>query len=85
MAALSACTLLASRLPARELPDVPLPTRRPVHPTYPVSRAMADLWMLFPTEEEYLQVGRASGQGRQGWGCVEAAGQRGTAIDCCEA
>ena len=28
----------------------------PVHPTFPLSRAMADLWMLFPTEEEYVQV-----------------------------
>ena len=28
----------------------------PVHPTFPLSRAMADLWMLFPTEEEYIQV-----------------------------
>lgn len=33
----------------------------PVHPTHPVSRAMADLWMLFPTEEEYMQWFKAAG------------------------
>jgi len=27
----------------------------PVHPTHPVSRFMADVWMLFPTEEEYVE------------------------------
>lgn len=32
----------------------------PVHPTHPISRTMADLWMLFPTEEEYIQVGRGA-------------------------
>eukprot|EP00879_Flechtneria_rotunda_P004690 GHRR01004954.1.p1 GENE.GHRR01004954.1~~GHRR01004954.1.p1 ORF type:complete len:313 (+),score=64.06 GHRR01004954.1:258-1196(+) len=25
----------------------------PVHPTHPVSRFFADMWMLFPTEQEY--------------------------------
>ena len=34
----------------------------PVHPTYPLSRTMADLWMLFPTEEEYIKVGAAGGR-----------------------
>ncbi|EFN58710.1 hypothetical protein CHLNCDRAFT_140353 [Chlorella variabilis] len=33
----------------------------PVHPTHPISRTMADLWMLFPTEEEYLQWFKAAG------------------------
>ena len=28
----------------------------PVHPTHPVSRFFADVWMLFPTEEEYIEV-----------------------------
>jgi MPBQ/MSBQ methyltransferase len=27
----------------------------PVHPTFPVSRLFADLWMLFPTEDEYVE------------------------------
>ena len=27
----------------------------PVHPTHPLSRTMADVWMLFPTEEEYIE------------------------------
>lgn len=27
----------------------------PVHPTFPVSRFFADLWMLFPTEQEYIE------------------------------
>ncbi|EKX51463.1 hypothetical protein GUITHDRAFT_65997 [Guillardia theta CCMP2712] len=27
----------------------------PVHPTFPLSRIFADLWMLFPTEEEYIE------------------------------
>jgi len=27
----------------------------PVHPTHPVSRFFADVWMLFPTEEEYIE------------------------------
>ena len=27
----------------------------PVHPTYSISSFFADLWMLFPTEEEYLE------------------------------
>ncbi|WIA13501.1 hypothetical protein OEZ86_006771 [Tetradesmus obliquus] len=27
----------------------------PVHPTNPVSRFFADAWMLFPTEEEYME------------------------------
>lgn len=26
----------------------------PVHPTHPVSRFFADMWMLFPTEQEYI-------------------------------
>lgn len=26
----------------------------PVHPTHPVSRFFADAWMLFPTEQEYM-------------------------------
>lgn len=26
----------------------------PVYPSFPLSRFMADLWMLFPTEEEYI-------------------------------
>ena len=33
----------------------------PVHPTYPLSRAMADIWMLFPTEEEYITWFTAAG------------------------
>lgn len=28
----------------------------PVHPTHPVSRFFADMWMLFPTEDEYFEV-----------------------------
>lgn len=32
----------------------------PVHPTYPMSRFFADMWMLFPTEDEYFEV----------WHCV---------------
>lgn len=28
----------------------------PVYPTHPVSRFFADVWMLFPTEEEYVEV-----------------------------
>lgn len=28
----------------------------PVHPTAPVSRFFADMWMLFPKEEEYIEV-----------------------------
>lgn len=32
----------------------------PVHPTHPVSRLFSDVWMLFPTEEEYVEwFGRA--------------------------
>ncbi|WP_159298612.1 methyltransferase domain-containing protein, partial [Klebsiella pneumoniae] len=27
----------------------------PVHPTFWFSRIMADMWMLFPEEEEYIQ------------------------------
>ena len=27
----------------------------PVHPTFPLSRWFADLWMLFPTEDEYIE------------------------------
>ena len=27
----------------------------PVHPTHPVSRFFADAWMLFPTEDEYIE------------------------------
>lgn len=33
----------------------------PVHPTHPVSRFFADAWMLFPTEDEYLQWFSAAG------------------------
>jgi MPBQ/MSBQ methyltransferase len=33
----------------------------PVHPTHPLSRLMADLWMLFPTEEEYVTWFKAAG------------------------
>jgi MPBQ/MSBQ methyltransferase len=33
----------------------------PVHPTWPVSRFFADAWMLFPTEEEYMQWFAAAG------------------------
>lgn len=29
----------------------------PVHPTFWLSRLFADMWMLFPTEDEYTQVG----------------------------
>ena len=28
----------------------------PVHPTFWLSRFFADVWMLFPTEDEYLEV-----------------------------
>lgn len=28
----------------------------PVHPTFWISRFFADVWMLFPTEDEYLEV-----------------------------
>ena len=28
----------------------------PVHPTHPVSQFFADMWMLFPTEDEYFEV-----------------------------
>ncbi len=28
----------------------------PVHPTFWLSRLFADAWMLFPTEDEYMQV-----------------------------
>eukprot|EP00887_Chlorella_sp_A99_P001498 scaffold8.g1498.t1 len=27
----------------------------PVHPTHPISRFFADVWMLFPTEEQYIE------------------------------
>ena len=33
----------------------------PVHPTHWLSRFMADAWMLFPTEQEYLDWFRAAG------------------------
>ena len=33
----------------------------PVRPTYALSRAMADLWMLFPEEDEYLQWFKRAG------------------------
>ena len=33
----------------------------PVHPTFPVSRFFADAWMLFPTEQEYLDWFTAAG------------------------
>lgn len=29
----------------------------PVHPTFWLSRFFADVWMLFPTEAEYMEVG----------------------------
>ena len=28
----------------------------PVHPTFWLSRFFADVWMLFPTEAEYMEV-----------------------------
>ena len=28
----------------------------PVHPTFWLSRFFADMWMLFPTEDEYMEV-----------------------------
>jgi hypothetical protein len=28
----------------------------PVHPTFFISRFFADMWMLFPTEQEYIDV-----------------------------
>lgn len=28
----------------------------PVHPTFFISRFFADMWMLFPTEQEYMDV-----------------------------
>ena len=31
----------------------------PVHPTFWLSRLFADAWMLFPTEDEYTEVGAA--------------------------
>ncbi len=33
----------------------------PVHPTHPFSRMMADAWMLFPTEQEYIDWFTAAG------------------------
>jgi MPBQ/MSBQ methyltransferase len=33
----------------------------PVRPTYALSRAMADLWMLFPEEDEYLEWFKCAG------------------------
>ena len=33
----------------------------PVHPTFPLSRFFADAWMLFPTEDEYMQWFEAAG------------------------
>jgi len=33
----------------------------PVHPTHWFSRAMADAWMLFPTEDEYIKWFEAAG------------------------
>ena len=33
----------------------------PVHPTFWLSRMMADTWMLFPTEEEYIRWFEAAG------------------------
>lgn len=45
---------------------------------------MADLWMLFPTEEEYLQVGARSAVGRkqalQGRGCSACVLQRSSCL-----
>ena len=43
----------------------------PVHPTHPLSRFFADLWMLFPTEQQYLDVGGGASPGRLGWGMPE--------------
>lgn len=31
----------------------------PVHPTFFISRFFADIWMLFPTEQEYIDVSRS--------------------------
>ena len=33
----------------------------PVHPTFPISRFFADAWMLFPTEQEYIDWFTAAG------------------------
>jgi MPBQ/MSBQ methyltransferase len=33
----------------------------PVHPSWPISRYFADAWMLFPTEDEYVQWFTAAG------------------------
>lgn len=33
----------------------------PVHPTFWLSRWMADVWMLFPTEDEYIKWFKAAG------------------------
>lgn len=33
----------------------------PVHPTFWLSRFMADVWMLFPTEDEYMKWFKAAG------------------------
>jgi MPBQ/MSBQ methyltransferase len=33
----------------------------PVHPTFWLSRFFADMWMLFPTEEEYIEWFKAAG------------------------
>lgn len=63
----------------------------PVHPTHPVSRFFADVWMLFPTEAEYIEV---EGAGRGGLGVKElhlaqqgahTAASRGacTSAQCC--
>ena len=49
----------------------------PVHPTFPLSRAMADLWMLFPTEEEYIQVRWGACCACCGCLCVQGAKETG--------
>lgn len=33
----------------------------PVHPTFWLSRFFADMWMLFPTEDEYMEVSSRTG------------------------
>mmetsp|Transcript_20467 Transcript_20467/g.56542 ORF Transcript_20467/g.56542 Transcript_20467/m.56542 type:complete len:138 (-) Transcript_20467:91-504(-) len=33
----------------------------PVYPTFPISKFFADLWMLFPREDEYLEWFRKAG------------------------
>jgi MPBQ/MSBQ methyltransferase len=33
----------------------------PVRPTFVLSRFLANMWMLFPTEEEYIEWFKAAG------------------------